>query len=329
VNQQPANRGGLRSRAHALRSAADCQMVDESIDEYALGILDSAPRAAIDRHCATCASCAALIASYQRTAAVLALAAPLASPPASARTALMARIATTPQTTTVPASVYTAGLDTLRTPTLPASAPASSAPAPAGAPSAWWRVYAAPLATLPLLLALGLVAAWGLNSYSQLQHSQNALATRDLQIARLSSQLSNDNNQGVANLVTSPSAKRYTLSPEINGAGDGAQGVLFADPQQNIAALQVSGLPSGSYAVVVQLQNGDMVQKTEFMVGDEGQTTTMVDLGVQVTDLKSVHIRPTATITETDVAIDPQSDVLMTTIGPDISDDSDTSVQKP
>lgn len=304
-------------------------MVDQSIDEYVLGILDDSQRAAIDRHIARCASCASLVASYRQTAAVLALAVPLVSPPASARTALMARIATTPQSSQPARNIYTGNLDDLRTPTIPSSAsipPVTDRPT---SQSSWWRAYAAPLATLPLLLALGLVAAWGLNNYSQLNHSQNALAQRDMQISRLSSQLSSANNQGVANLVTSPFAKRYTLSPEINGADDDAQGVLFADSQSDQAALQVTGLPSGTYAVVVQLQNGDMVPKTEFIVGDQGSATTMVDLGTQITHLKSVHIRPTTITTESDVAIDQQNDVLMAMIGPDISVDADTSVQKP
>lgn len=329
MNQQPSHRGGFRIRSHAHRSVDDCHVVDQSIDEYALGILEPSQRAAIERHLNGCQLCSSLVASYQQTAAVLALAVPLVSPPASARTALLNRIATTPQAAAPSASVYTGSLDALRTPTLPASQAIAHLPTTQEPQSAWWRVYAAPLATLPLLLALGLVAAWGLNNYSQLHNSQSALAQRDMQISRLSSQLSTTNSQGVANLVTSPSAKRYTLSPEINGADGGAQGVLFADSQSDQAALQVTGLPSGTYAVVVQLQNGEMVPKTEFIVGDQGSATTMVDLGSQVTDLKSVHIRPTITMTESDVAVDQQIDVLMATIGPDISGDSDTSAQNP
>jgi hypothetical protein len=203
-------------------------------------------------------------------------------------------------------------------------------PAKPESQSAWWRIYAAPLATLPLLLALGLVAAWGFNNYSQLHDTKGEVAQRDLQIARLSSQLSNENNQGVANLMSSQSAKRYVLTPEVTSGGEIAQGILYADSQSDQAALQVSGLPAGTYSVVVQLQNGDMVPKTEFEVGTEGSATTLINLGSQVTDLTSVHIRPTTTVTETDVAaIESQPDALMTVIGPDISDDADTSVQKP
>lgn len=329
MNQQPSDRGGFRIRPHFHRTANDCHMVDQSIDEYALGILEPSQRATIDRHLSRCASCADLVVSYQQTAAVLALVVPLASPPASARTALMTRIAATPQSAAPARNVYAGSLDALRTPTLPSSLAVEPSPARAEPQSAWWRIYAAPLATLPLLLALGLVAAWGLNNYSQLNHSENALAQRDMQIARLFVQLSTENNQGVANLVTSPATQRYNLSSEINGTSAGAQGVLLANAQSGQAALQVSGLPSGTYTVFVQLENGEMVPKTEFVVGELGSASTMVDLGGQVTDLKSVHIKPATTMTETDVAIDQRSDVLMMSFGPGISGESDTSVQSP
>lgn len=329
MNQQPSDRGGYRKRPHVHRSSSDCHAVDQSIDEYALGILESSQRAAIDRHLASCATCASLVASYRATTAALALAVPLATPPASARTALMARIAETPQALPPSPSVFAGDLGALRTPTLPASTPIAAPSAQLEPQSAWWRVYAAPLATVPLLLALGLIAAWGFNNYAQLNHSQNAIAARDSQIALLSSQLSTENSQGLADLSTSPSTQRYTLSPDINSAGGEAQGVLLTNSQSNQAGLQVTGLEPGTYTVYVQMDNGDMVPKTEFVVGEYGSGSTLVDLGGQVTDLKSVRIRPTTTMTETDVAIDQHVDVLITTIGPDISDGSDTSVQKP
>jgi hypothetical protein len=311
------------------RSPNGCHTVDQSIDEYVLGILDSSQRAAIDQHVKSCPTCASLIASYRQTTAALALAVPIVTPPATARTALMLRIAATPQTASPSAIVFAGDLDTLRTPTLPAATPIATLPTQPESQSAWWRNYAAPLATLPLLLALGLVAAWGLNNYSQLNQKQNEVAAKDSQIALLSNQLSSESSQGMADLSTSPATQRYTLAPDVNGTDDGGQGVLLTNSLSNQAGLQVTGLEPGTYTVYVQMENGDMVPKTEFVVGALGSGSTLVDLGGQVTDLKSVRIRPTTTMTETDVAIDQQVDVLITTIGPDISDGSDTSVQKP
>lgn len=330
MNTQPSDQSGFRMRSHAARVSGDCRLVNDSIDEFVLGILDSAQRTTLERHLHHCSQCSALIASYQQTADVLALAVPMATPPASARTALLTRIAETPQLVTSGSSVYAGSLDVFRTPTLPPSTLVAPLPAKLESQSAWWRIYAAPLATLPLLLALGLVAAWGLNNYSQLHDTKGEVAQRDLQIARLSSQLSTENSQGVANLMSSQSAKRYTLAPEVATVGYDPNGILVVDSQAAQAALQVSGLPAGTYSVVVQLQNGETVPKTEFVVGPQGSASTMIDLGSQDSGLASVHIRPTTTVTETDVAaIEAQPDTLMTLIGPNISDDADTSVQKP
>lgn len=306
-------------------------MIDASIDEYALGILDSAAQSDFERHLETCPACAEQVASYQQVAALLALTVPMVAPPARAKASLMTRIAETPQWSSTPATtVFNGDLDALRTPTLPSSMTFRPQPASPVAKSPWWQTYAAPLATLPLLFALGLVAAWGFNNYSQLHESQDALAQRELEIARLSSQLSNDNSQSVANLMVSPSAMRYTLSPQTDGANDPASGTLIADSQTGQAALQVRGLPAGTYAVIVQMQNGATAPTAEFVVGPQGTATTLIDLGTQVSALDSVHVRPTTSVTETDVAaITAQTDVLMASIGPDISTDSDTSVQNP
>jgi hypothetical protein len=181
-----------------------------------------------------------------------------------------------------------------------------------------------------LLLALGLVAAWGMNNYSKLNDRNDAIAERDLQIALMSQQLSNGDSQDVANLLSSPSTKRYVLTPEVSGPGDEANGAIFAESQSEQAVLRVSGLGSGTYSVVVQLGDGKMVPKAEFVVGADGSATTLVDLGAQISDLRSVHVRPTTVITDTDVAaIEAPADVLFTTIPADLLQNSDTSPQGP
>ena len=330
MNQQPSERESIQFRPRLSRNASDCQTIGASVEEHALGILDPAMQTALERHLETCEACAALVASYQQTAALLALTAPLVLPPPNAKTSLMGRIADLPQTPAPASTIFAGDLEAFRTPALPSSSAFAPNPTRSGEPPAWWRIYAAPLATLPLLLALGLVAAWGFNNYAELNDSQNELAQRDLQIERLASQLSNDNSQSVANLMVSPSTMRYTLAPQANGAGDPARGTLIADSQSGQAALQVSGLPAGTYAVIVQLQNGATAPRAEFEIGPQGSATTLIDLGPEIASLDSVHIRPTTATTQTDIAaIAAQGDVLMTSIGPDISTDSDTSVQNP
>jgi hypothetical protein len=168
------------------------------------------------------------------------------------------------------------------------------------------------------------------NNYAQLNDKNVALAEKDMQIAALLNNVVDGDGVDVANIVTDPSTKRYALSPEIGGADASAQGMLYAVADNGTSFLKVSGLPQGTYAVVVQEQDGSMVPTTEFSVGADGTASSFVQLGTNVTDLRSVHIRPTTVTIESDVAnVGMQPDALMTVIGPDISDDADTSVMKP
>lgn len=71
-----------------------------------------------------------------------------------------------------------------------------------------------------------------------------------------------------------------------------------------------------------------MVRKAVFNVGADGVAATAVDLGDQVSDFQSVHIRENNGITETDVAVDGElTDVLMAIIGPEINQGSGTGLQ--
>ncbi len=327
MNQHSAEQDSTPYRAHSNPSINDCRLVDDAVEEYALGIADPVQQAAIERHLMRCTRCADLVTRYQQTAAILALAVPLVEPPASARTALVSRIAATPQNTDRPASVFTGDLETFRTPVLPSSGviatPGSSATS--SRQNHWWRVYAAPLATLPLLLALGLVGAWGFNNYAKLNDANGVIAQKDQTIESMNDQLDFDGMEAVT-LAFSPSAQRYTMASESNNS----LGTLIADSMTGQAVLQVKGLAPGSYSILVQTQDGSMMQKAVFNVGDDGVATTAVDLGDQVTDFQSVHIRANSPIVETDVAVDAQlTDVMMAVIGPGINQGSGTGVQGP
>ncbi len=325
MNQHPAEQDSTRFWARPATSTADCGLLDEAIDEYTLGIAEPSQCVAIERHLAHCTRCSILVASYRNTVAALALAVPLVTPPVNARTAVISRIAGTPQSAPHASSIFTGSLESLRTPTLPSSS-ATVPPLPTQStnPSAWWRVYAAPLATLPLLLALGLVGAWGFNNYANLHDANDVIARQDLAIQNLDNQLELDEQQ-VVQLAFSPSAKRYTMTSDLISEGGKLWGTLIADPVSGQAALQVEGLDAGYYSVLVQTQDGAMVQKAVFQVGSDGTASTAVDLGEQVTDFQSVHIRANNLITETDVAVDGEiQDVLMAVIGPNINQNSGT-----
>lgn len=328
MNQQPAEQDSTRYWAQPSTSASDCRLVDDAIDEYALGVADPERQVAIERHVLRCQRCSALVDGYQATAAALGLSVPMIMPPAGTRTLLMARIAATPQDVAIPAVSRSIQVDSFRTPTLPAStqsAAPSSQPQPNA--NAWWRVYAAPLATLPLLLALGLVGAWGFNNYAKLNDANNVIAMQDQTLANMNGQLEMDDQQ-VVELAFSPSSKRYPLTSDMASQESGSWGTLLANPVTGQAALQVEGLSSGSYTVLVQTRDGSMLEKAVFFVGADGTASTAIDLGDQVTDFQSVHIRENNVGTESDVAVEGEvQDVLMAVIGPDITQGSGTSLK--
>ena len=331
MNQQPAEQDSPRYRAHPPTSASDCRLVDETLDEYMLGVADPSQRDAVERHLFRCRPCSELIASYHQTVAALALAVPLATPPVSARTALLTRIAATPQSAAPVASVFSGRLDAFKTPTLPSSAlgvtSAVLAPSQMASPSAWWKVYAAPLATLPLLLALGLLGAWGFNNYAKLNDANDVIAQQDQTIAALSD-YSNPDDQQAMQLAFSQSSLLYNLTSCGPTPSASSWGTMRADPITGQAALQVTGLAAGSYSVLVQPQDGSMVQKATFDVESDGAATIALNLGEAVSDFQSLHIRPNSEITETDVAIDVDvADVLMTALGPGINQNSGTGLQ--
>lgn len=327
MNQHPAEQDSSRQWARTTTSSSGCRLVDDAVDEYVLGIADPAQAAAIERHLLRCLRCTELVTSFDLTVTALALAVPLVSPPASTRAATRSRVAATPQQAPIPATVAVGDLAAFRTATLPASN-ASALPLPPAAQSqtAWWRAYAAPLATLPLLLALGLVSAWGFNNLAKLNSAENTIAMQDQQIASMNDQYNLDEQQ-VMQLAFSPSSKRYNMSSDASGSGTPMNGTLLTDPATGQAALQVEGLAPGSYSVLVQLDDGTMVRKATFLVGDDGTASTPVDLGEQVTDFQSIHIRLNSYV-ETDMAIDGDAiDVLMAVIGPNINQSSGTGLQ--
>lgn len=329
MNQQPAEQDFTRYRAHPALPSSDCRLVDDAIDEYALGIADPPRNVAVERHLLRCMRCSELVASYQHSVAALALAVPLVAPPASARTALMSRIAATPQHVAPAATAFTGSLESFRTPTLPSSN-AIVAPMPASSThqSAWWKVYAAPLATLPLLLALGLVGAWGFNNYAKLDDANDKIAMQDQAIAEANDS-SDPDYQQMMRLAFSPTSLLYNLTSGGPSQNAASWGTMRADPNTGQAALQVTGLAAGSYSVLVQMQDGSMVQKATFTVEDDGTASTALDLGEQVSDFQSLHIRAANyEITESDQAdVVEFQDVLMTVLGPGITQGSGTGVQ--
>jgi hypothetical protein len=333
VNQQPAEQDSTSYWAYPSTPPGDCRLVDDTIEEYALGIAEDVQRHAIERHIIRCKRCADLITSYKQTAAALALSVPTNAPPAGTKEVILNRIAVTPQDVYRPTTFFAGNLDSLTTPTLPASTQVGVSPKSGLRPDQgpWWRVYAAPLATLPLLLALGLVGAWGFNNYMKVDDLRNEVAQLAQEPVQASTTGNTQNIEEAVRLAFRPTSVLYDLT-SVGAAQDAdSWGQLLADPETGQGVLQVTGLAAGSYAVLVQTRDGSMVQKAVFEVADDGTASTVVNFGDQVSDFRSVHVRPKDPAI--DIAVDADfnddefTDVLLTVFEPNINQDSGTSLQ--
>lgn len=175
-----------------LAPRVDCGYVADQAAAFALGALEPAERVNVERHIRSCVSCASIVADLEETAGLLPFAAPPAVPTAAAKTALFARIANAerasmpqvqaqaqPRPLARPA--HAAPLPTMLT--IPASglsrrgaaAPTSfhASPkrpvSPVVSQTKRWFAVGAPLATIPLVLALALVSVWSLSLLDRVQ----------------------------------------------------------------------------------------------------------------------------------------------------------------
>lgn len=287
-------------------NAADVH-VDDLVAPYALGALEPEEGGLVTRHVRICPRCARLIAQARRAAAHLPFLSPAAVPGPQVKLALFARIAQAEQaagtllvarpelspavpTPTLPASGLRRGrprvAPDLGTPTLGRTWPWLARPQRADRPAATggrpggWPILAAPLATVPLVLALTLVGGWAMSLHgklddrtTQVNQLQNRLVTLDGLLAT--------KNETVYDLAAGPAAPK-------------AAGQIFIDPAKTEATMMVWRLSNASPSVPYQVwveKDGKLVRAGELKVDERGTGSTMLKLDQPFAQYKSVHVR--------------------------------------
>lgn len=117
---------------------------EEDFDLYALGSLDADEKLAIESHISACPDCARKLAEAQGRIALLALAAPHADPSPSVKERLMARVRSSREIATAPAT-----------------APRTTEPASAGFFGRWWAAVLIPVGAA---LAIATIFLWVQNA---------------------------------------------------------------------------------------------------------------------------------------------------------------------
>ena len=332
---QPSETGREQSRAMEV---IDCATAEDLAEPFVLRSLEADEQAAVEAHARFCRRCADRVASARQTVSMLAFSVPPATPPPSAKASLFARIE---QASAPPPESYmnAASLNSMRTPTLPASDPAG-APAPAprsqpvDRPRSRLAAYALPLATLPLLLALGIVGYWGVNNRMQLNDQTSQVEDMATQIQYLNSEVLtlNQTFDKLDQYLGVGQAKQYAMVPQTNSGETDAFGRIIANPVADQAMVMVWRLDEepATYDIMVELPNGEVYDAGDLDVNGSGSALMNVDLGRPVTDIKSIHIQPKVSDTVTDaMALKSGPDVLYALIGPDLGEVADTGPQRP
>ena len=274
------------SRDPAARHAA----IEAAIAAYALGALDPADATTVAAHVPACDRCADLLVKTERVIHALPLLLPTMTPPATAKTALMARIAQSAPVVveTVPASRVLGRRHAARLPIGRSAPPVPGGPPRQGTGRPWWSGFVAPMASaVPLVIALVVVGGWAMDLRAQV-----------------------DRLEMVPNLISHGDGSIYEMNPGPS-APDSAVARVFSDDSR--AMLVVSNLSTagggGTYRVLVQTDEA-MVPVGEFTVDDGGDGQTMLDLPQRFAEYKSVHIRAVPRNPEATATVDAFSKTI-------------------
>jgi outer membrane murein-binding lipoprotein Lpp len=341
----------VRHGAHAmppdeLDSDDECGFVRDIAAAFALGAVDLAERLRVEQHTLVCPRCARVVRELRTSAALIGLTVPQAQPPLRIKAALFARIdqAARSEAAARPSLLVREQVSTVTLPSsrpVPAMALARAEKGPRGqqrwlSPVAQLRPrlsewnfgsFAVPLATVPLLLALGIVSAWAFNV-------REALNERASQVQQLSAQVASLNSQVVAlnkslasmdQFVAAADAKTYPMTP--GSPSSSAYGQVIANPGTDQAMLMVWRLNSshGRYEVVLETNEGTIEPAGELLVNTEGRGVTILDLSQPFAMYRSVHVKPKPQDSTSGVPdAMAQADVLFALIDPNLGSTGDT-----
>ena len=281
----------------------DCQFVQENAAGLALGALAPDEQVRVTQHLSWCPTCARLVHETRKTVSYLPYISSQAMPPASAKTGLFDRI----KAEQLSGSVQR--LDpAFRAFAIPASGIGAFA-APSGrtatiamlhAPKRShdgkrhfrWEVIAAPLAAVPLIVALAIVGGWAFHTQGQLSNQQERNQTLSL-----ANQALLDENTALNNIVGGEQAT-YTLSPSQEETGNSAGGKLLATrgADQFQASLQVWDLPTSrnGYEVVFETQNGTLHSVVNFAVDGSGSASLNFNVGSPLALFRAIYVQSAA-----------------------------------
>jgi hypothetical protein len=315
---------------------------------YVMAALEPDEQRRVDRHRNRCLNCEQVIVETREAVSLLAFSVPMIAPPARTKSSLMDRIAQTAQVETRFPQPALAAATTL---TIPSSRgalapipegweeanrsrplPVPNKPSRSGRFRPNWQLIATPLATVPLVLALGIVGVWAFNTQNRLSARSAEVNSLSAQVVTLSGQLDTVNKTlaDVDGFMEAADAKRYDVLPS-NASTSNAVGQVIANPGTDDAMLVVKGLSGGHamYEVLVESNGGSLVPVGELPVSEDGAGKAVLELTQPFATYRSVHIKPKTdetSTTSTDSITVGEPDALYGVIDPNLGSTGDTDV---
>ena len=315
----------------------DCATVQDSAHDYVMGTLDAQARESVAAHCKRCINCQSLIDELSSTATMLAFTARPVAPPPAAKAALFARIAQN----AVPAEAHLAwgeaSPESFRTPSLPAApvfpalSPTTGEP-PGKTAGSWSRFvsYAAPLATIPLILALGFVGYWGVSTRMELNDKANTVNELNTSVQFLNSKVDalSVGMEDFEQYLNPDTSKHYAmLDPSPSSEGSQAYGLLLTNAASGNAVVMTWRLDPEIevYEVVLELVDGRSIAVGDLFTDTDGDAMRQIEPGVSLSEVKSIHVRPKSTGFSNDSDLNAeQPDALYAVIWPGLNGLQDT-----
>lgn len=289
----------------------DCSYTEEHAAGFALGTLEPDEQLRVAHHISWCPTCARLLHEARKTVGYLPFLAPQATPPASAKAGLFAKIAnerTSIVAADVPAAPEpTVGLydDLLRRP-LDNWTASDIAPSQRRASRRRfaWDVAAAPLAAVPLVFALAIVGGFAL-------HTQNKLNDQIAYTNSLQDKVAQaDDRPAPVEIVPVSTFQKFDLESAGSALGSSSGGTLYASEDQRVLRLSVWSLePNQGYDVYVETANGEFQRVSSFRVNPDGTAIVNLTLKNPLDEYRGVHVarsRDDGESTIPDTTVKPQ-----------------------
>jgi hypothetical protein len=273
----------------------DCQFVEENAAGLALGTLEADERVRINHHLSWCPMCAQLVHEMRKTVAYLPFISPQATPPASAKQSLIARIDAyrdpiPAQRSEPPKALLGPTTSTIEPKPVSAPSQTGASPRPTRMRRHFnWQLIAAPLAAVPLVVALAIVGGWALHTQSQLNRTADQAHHLETQNADLTDRLTLLNN-----VLGADRSRWFYLDAANSSIGGNAGGKLTVGVDQGSASLSVWNLPAAKdgYVVLLETKDGQTHRIGSFHVdGSGGAANVDLDTTTPLDQYRAVHVQ--------------------------------------